>query len=365
MSIAAISARTVRVPLERPVRTSNLVIDAREFVIAEVRADGGAVGYGFGFTRDGLVAATIEHNLAPLLLGTDPLLNEHAWASMYGATRYLGRRGVVMRAISAVDIALWDLKGKLLGVPVWRLLGGHKRRVPAYVAGGYYGSATDPADVEREFRGYRDAGYRGAKLNLGGVARELDLERVAAARTGLGSEPSLAVDFNGVLTSASAAMRWARDLEAFDIAFLEEPFSMDDRRSIRGLARRSTVPVAMGEDESGRWAFAELLDLDAVDVLRHDATLVGGISEWTKVAGLALAHRLELFPHWFPEIHVHMAAAYPDCRGVEFIAPESGVMNLHQLLRAPLGHADGHTEPPDEPGLGIAWDWDAIDAATT
>lgn len=365
MSIVAVRARTVRVPLERPIRTSNLTIEAREFVIAEVHDDGGAVGYGFGFTRDGLVAATIEHNLGPLLVGGDPLLNEWAWATMFESTRYLGRRGLMMRAISAVDIALWDLKGKLLDAPVWRLLGGHRSRVPAFVAGGYYGPATTPGDVAAEFARYRDAGYRGAKLNLGGVSRALDLERVAAARAALGPEVGLAVDFNGALTSVTEAVRWSHDLAPFDIAFIEEPFLMDDRRSLRSLASRLAIPVAIGEDESGRWAFAELLDLGVADILRHDATLVGGISEWAKVAGLALAHRVELFPHWFPEIHVHVAAAFPGCRGVEFIAPESGVMNLHRLLRAPLEPVDGEVEAPRASGLGIDWNWDAVQAATT
>jgi D-arabinonate dehydratase len=364
MIIEHVRARTVRVPLDRPVETSDLVIDAREFVIVDVHATGGLVGRGFGFTRDGLVAATVERNLAPLLVGEDARLTERLWERMWRATRYLGRRGLLMRAISAVDIALWDLKAQAAGLPLWSLLGGYRERVPAYVAGGYYGPATHPDDVEAEFRGYRDAGYRGAKINVGGLPLAHDVERVAAARAGLGRGPGLAVDFNGALTSAREGVAWAEALAPYGIDFLEEPFLMDDLPALRTFRGQSPIAVAMGEDESGRWAFAELVRLEALDVVRHDATLVGGISEWTKVAGLALAHRLTLFPHWFPEIHVHLAAAYPGCRGVELIAPESGIMNLDRLIANPCTIVDGHVAAPTAPGLGIAWDADAVDRYT-
>ncbi len=361
--IEQVRARTVRVPLPRPVRTSDLVIDAREFVLVEVHA-GGHVGTGFGFTRDGLVAETVDRNLAPLLLGEDARWTERHWERIWRATRYLGRRGLLMRAISAVDIALWDLKAQAAGLPLWTLLGGYRDRVPAYVAGGYYGPATDPDDVEREFRGYRDAGYQGAKINVGGLPLARDVERVAAARSGLGPGPGLAVDFNGALSSSREGVAWALALEPYGIDFLEEPFLMDDLPALRGFRARSPIDVAMGEDESGRWAFAELMRIEALDVVRHDATLVGGISEWTKVAGMALAHRLTLFPHWFPEIHVHLAAAFPSCRGVELIAPESGIMNLDALITNPCTIVDGHVAAPTLPGLGIVWNRDAVEAHT-
>lgn len=363
MIIERVLARTVRVPLARPVRTSDLSIDAREFVLVDVHA-GGLVGTGFGFTRDGLVAETVDRNLAPLLLGEDARLTERHWERMWRATRYLGRRGLLMRAISAVDIALWDLKAQAAGLPLWTLLGGYRDRVPAYVAGGYYGPATDPEAVEAEFRGYRDAGYQGAKINVGGLPLERDVERVAAARSGLGATPGLAVDFNGALTSAREALAWARALEPFAIDFVEEPFLMDDLPALRGFRARSPIAVAMGEDESGRWAFADLMRIEALDIVRHDATLVGGVSEWVKVAATALAHRLTLFPHWFPEIHVHLAAAFPGCRGVELIDAASGVMNLNVLVTNPCTLVDGHVAAPTRPGLGVVWDRDAVEAHT-
>lgn len=365
MIIESVVARTLRLPLERPVRTSNLVIEHREFVLVEVRPrqTDDLRGYGFGFTRGGLVAETINQTLRPLLEGRDAGAIQARWHDMYMGTRYLGRKGLLMRAISAIDIALWDLKGKALGAPLWSMLGGSSDPVPAFVAGGYYGPGSDPRAIREEFARYRDAGFRGAKLNVGGLALEADLERVAAARDALGDAPALMVDFNGSLHDAKAGLRWAEGLAPFRPTFVEEPFLMDDLPALREFYRRCDLPVALGEDESGRWAFAELMQPRTLDLLRHDATLVGGISEWLKVAGLGLANRIDLFPHWFPEVHVHLAAAFPESMGVELIAPEAGIMNFHELVRNPVSQVGGLAEVPDGPGLGIEWDRDAIEHA--
>ena len=364
MLIEDVRARTIRLPLERPIRTSDLEITAREFVLVEIAVSGGEVGRGFGFTRDGPVAAVVEDNLAPLLIGQDARLTEACWQRMYTGTRYLGRKGLLMRAISVVDIALWDAKAKSLGAPLWMLLGGARNEIPAYVAGGYYRDGHGPKEIEREFAGYRAAGYAGAKLNVGGRDMAEDLERVAAARRGLGPDAELAVDFNGALRDARTALAWAEALTGYGVSQLEEPFLMDDATSWRGFAARSPIAVAMGEDESGRWAFADLVEHGAMDVVRHDATLVGGISEWGKVAGLALSHNLRLFPHWFPEVHLHLAAAYPSCMGVEVVAPDSGVMDVHRLIRNPVSPSRGRVPLPEEPGLGIDWNWETIEACT-
>jgi L-alanine-DL-glutamate epimerase-like enolase superfamily enzyme len=364
VNIEQVRARTVRLPLERPIHTSNLTIDHREYVLVEVVAEGGLRGCGFGFTRDGLVAQSVERNLAPLLIGADARLTERLWERMVAATRYLGRRGLMMRAISAVDIALWDLKGRALGQPLWTLLGGYRERVPAFAAGGYYGPSTDPEAVREEFGGYRSAGFRGAKINLGGLGVADDMARVEAARDGLGSDRLLAVDFNGSLDTARDALAWADRLTEFGVAFIEEPFLMDNLPALRAFARRSPIDVAVGEDESGRWAFAELIRARSLDILRHDATLVGGVTEWMRVAALGLANRLRLFPHWFPEIHIHMAAALPDCLGVELVTPESKLMNFHRLVHNPVFQQGGEVLAPSGPGLGIDWNWELIEEAT-
>lgn len=361
MRIARVDARTVRIPLEQPIRTADLRIDAREFVLVDVHLDDGTVGRGFGLTRDGLVAATITKNLAPLLIGRDARFGERIWADLYEATRYLGRKGLLMRAISALDVALWDAKAKHLGLPVWVLLGGYADRIHVHVAGGYY---RPDEDLEREFAGYREAGYVGAKLNVGGRTLQEDVARATAARRGWGDDAPLTADFNGAMRDARTALRWAHALADVGVTAIEEPFRMDDAPSWRGFRHRSPVPVAMGEDDAGRWSFANWIADDAVDVLRHDATLVGGISEWMKVAGLALAHRIPIFPHWFPDVHVHLAAAVPDCVGIEVVDHASGIMDVHRIIDDPVGPAPGGLAPPETPGLGIRWNREAVEQWT-
>ena len=364
MIIDNVRAFTLRLPLEKPVRTSNMVIDNREYVLVEVSA-GGVKGYGFGFTRDGLIAESIEKNLAPLLLGQNAWLSESLWSQMYLGTRYLGRKGLLMRAISAVDIALWDLKGKSLGVPLWKLLGGAREQVPTFVAGGYYRGDDSPKALEDEFRRYRDQGFKGAKVNLGGAERMGDdLARLESVRSGFGDECELMVDFNGALSSAKEALIWAEELAGFDIAFIEEPFLMDNLPAMREFYPQSRIPVAIGEDESGRWAFRELLDQRVLDILRHDATLSGGISEWVKIAHLGLAHGVTVFPHWFPEVHIHLSAAFPEARGVELISPESGLMNFHRLVCNPVENLGGFAQAPEDPGLGLEWNWEEVERFT-
>lgn len=363
MQIVEVRARTVRYPLERPIRTADLVIDAREFVVVDVVTDDGTTGRGYGFTRGGLVAASIDRHLAPLLVGTDPHLVEDAADRMTVATRYLGRRGLMVRAISATEIALWDLKAKSMGAPVWALLGGARRTVDVHVAGGYYRDDDGLDDLAAEFARYRDAGYAGAKMNVGGLPLDDDLRRVAAARRGFGDGP-LAVDVNGAFRDARTALRWAEALRDEGVSTIEEPFLMDDVTSWHGFRTRSPLAVSMGEDESGLSAFRALIEGDAMDVVRADATLAGGIGTAVRVAALASARGLRTFPHWFPEVHRHLACALPGVLGVEVVDARSGVMDVHRIISQPAVGTGGVLHAPDDPGLGIAWDEEAIERWT-
>lgn len=363
MIIKEVRAYTLKIPLEQTIYIGNLVIRHRDYVFVEIETDDGLKGHGFGFARDGRVSDCVTTNLRPLLIGREALLVERIWDDLYRSTRYLGRKGMMMRAISAVDIALWDLKGKKAGLPIWAMLGGMSRQVPAYVAGGYYRDGDGLEAIDREYAAYRDAGYHGAKMKVGAASFRDDLQRVERARKALGDRIALMVDFNGVLQTAKEALRFAERLKPYDIAFIEEPFLMDNLPAMREFRAATAIPVAIGEDESGRWAFRELLQQETLDILRHDATLVGGISEWVKVTHLGLAYGKPIYPHWFPEVHIHLAAAFPDCMGVELIPPESRIMNFHRLVRNPVTQKDGYAEAPEEPGLGLDWNWDVIESS--
>ncbi|MFD0715582.1 mandelate racemase/muconate lactonizing enzyme family protein [Paenibacillus sp. GCM10027626] len=363
MLITEVRAWTLNLPLEREIYIGNLRIRERDYVFVEIETDNGLKGHGFGFARGGNVSDCVTANLRPLLVGQDATLTEKLWEEMYLQTRYLGRKGMMMRAISAVDIALWDLKGQKTGLPLWKLLGGMSRKVPAYAAGGYYREGEGLRELREEYARYRDAGFRGVKMKVGAASFAEDLKRIETARETIGRDIRLMVDFNGVLVSSKQALRMAEELKPYEIYFIEEPFLMDNLEAMREFRAASSIPVAIGEDESGRWAFKELLAQKTLDILRHDATLVGGISEWIKVGHLGLAHQIPLYPHWFPEVHIHLAAAMPGCLGVEIIPPETGIMNFHKLVLQPVAQKDGYALAPEEPGLGIRWDWGAIEAA--
>jgi len=359
--ITDVQAFKVVLPLARPLHLGSLKIDKRDYAFVRIRTADGKQGTGFGFNRDGLVPEAIVRHLKPLLLGEEALHTERLWERMYRGTRFHGRRGLLMRAISAVDIALWDLKGQYAGMPLWQLLGGYAAEVPAYVAGGYYRADANTDTLRREYADYREQGYRGAKIMVGGATLAEDVRRVAAAREGIGEELPLMVDFNGALSSAKQALAAMEAFAPYQPAFVEEPFLMDNRAALRGFCDRTNVPVAVGEDESGRWAFRELIGEGLVDVLRHDATLVGGISEWIKVTMTGLSHEIPFYPHWFPEVHIHMAAAFPQGWGVELIPASSGIMGFDKLLDNPVELKAGVAHAPDEPGLGLRWNEEALE----
>lgn len=354
---------TLSLPLDNPIYTSNLTIKQRDYVFVEIETESGLKGHGYGFSRDGLISESILRNLRPLLIGQDAHYIEKLWEEMYTKTRYLGRKGMMMRAISAVDIALWDLKGKAAQLPLWKLIGGYDNKIKAYVAGGYYRKNQTIDELRHEFSHYREQQFQGAKINVGGLPLKEDLIRIQAVRSVLGDDMELMVDFNGALPSPKYAAMFVRFLEPYRIHFLEEPFLMDNMAAMRELRASSSIPIAIGEDESGRWSFKQLMAEQCLDIVRHDATLVGGISEWIKVAHLAQAFQLPIFAHWFPEIHIHLAAAFPNCSGVELITPESGTMNFHQLIHNPVQQHNGYALAPEEPGLGIHWNWEKINEA--
>lgn len=362
MKITAVEARTVVIPLDQPVRMAGLTVSERDFTLVRIEAEGCATGVGYTLSRGADVAAVVERHLAPLLVGEDALLTERLWERMYRGTLFLGRKGLLMRALSAVDIALWDLKGKAAGMPLYQLLGGYRNRLPAFVAGGYYREGQGPRELAAEIRSYVDAGFSAVKLMVGAATPDEDEARTAAAREAAGPNVKLMVDVNGGWREVKPALRLARRLEEYDLEFIEEPFPPDQLPAMADFRAAVGTPVAVGEFESGRWAFREMLERRAADILRPDATLVGGISEWLKVAALAAAWDVPLVPHYFPDVHAHLAAAVPPAAMVEVMVPPYDTVQFNRLLRNPLRIAGGCVEVPDRPGLGLEIDWEVVES---
>jgi L-alanine-DL-glutamate epimerase-like enolase superfamily enzyme len=363
-TIADVRAVALSVPLARPTRIATRTVLAREFVLVWVEGDDGlrGVGYTYAGTVGGrLVRDAVRDCLRPLLVGEDPDLIERHWAAMYQDSLLIGRRGALLRAISAVDTALWDRLGRVAGLPLYRLLGAHRERVACYASGGYYREGEDPvAAVGAEMERYVALGFRDAKIKVGGAALDVDVARVRAARGALGASGRLALDANNAYRSVSEALRAARAFEPYDPWWFEEPLSPDAVAGHAALARQLDMPVATGEIHQTRWEFRDLLEREAADILQPDAGVLGGVSEWMRVARAAQVFDVPVAPHWHADLHVHLAAAAPNCLTVEWFRLEEDIYNFERLLAERLRPQNGMISLPRRPGLGLVLDEDAV-----
>lgn len=366
MKITGVRSAVVSVPLREPTAFAHTVVTAREYVIAWVETDEGIGGTGFtvGGRYPGdaeLVHTAIQRSLKPLLLGENPYLVEQLWDRMFRTTLLTGRRGALIRAISALDIALWDLIARAAGRPLYQLLGGFRDEVPAYASGGYYREGKGLDGLAREMGRYVELGFTAIKMKIGRLDPRDDAERVRVARETIGPKVRLAVDANNAWPDAATAIRAARMLEPYDIWWLEEPVMPDNLPASAEIAAALDVPVATGEIEATRWGFRDLMAQRAADILQPDATVVGGISEWMKIAHMAAGWDLPIAPHWVANIHVHLVAAIPNGLTVEYFLPEQDVLNFERLVREPLQVKDGMIRVPQRPGHGIEFDEEAVE----
>lgn len=359
MKIRSVRAITVDVPLTRPIIMGPIRYDSREYVIVEVMTDEGLSGIGFGMTRNAPVAPIVERNIEPLLVGEDPRDTERLWHRLYDANLIIGQRGIFMRALSAVDIALWDLKAKALGAPLWRLLGGYRTRVPAQVAGGYPADDVTLDDLASEVADYAARGFRYVKIAAGKL--EEDTKRLRAARAA-GPTLRLSYDAHWAWRELLEVLPVVRGWEDLGLDSLEDPFPADLSRLMTHLRAATRIPLALGEDYVGRWAFGDLLRSGLADIVRVDATTMGGISEVVKVIAMASAYGLPVSPHVFPEIHVHLGAAFGNVRTVEMTDPARGYETLFRLFSTWVCLEGGEFVAPETPGLGVDLDWKAVDA---
>lgn len=358
--IVSVRAVAVNLPLRRPVAFSTRRLTSREFVLVRIETADGIEGVGYTYGGR-LIATAVEANLASRLLGQPAGAIEALWRSMYQETLLLGRRGAVVRAISAVDIALWDILGKRASLPLYRLLGGERSRVPAYFSGGYHRKGEMIDDIAAEAGRAVAAGYDAMKIKVGLAPLRQDLDRIRVVREVLGPDRRLALDANNAWPTAADALPVIRAMEAYSPWWIEEPLSPDDVAGHARLVADLLTPVATGEIEATRWGFLALIEAKAADILQPDACVVGGVTEWIKVAHLAAAHGIALAPHWNADIHAHLAAATPNCSVVEYFDVEEDVYNFDLVLAEHLTVTDGWITVPDRPGVGLVLDEAAVD----
>ena len=360
--IDSISVATARIPLENVTSFATRTVSARDYGIVKVRA-GGFEGIGFcyaGSTGGTLVAQAVEQLLAPLLLGRDSLLVEGLWQRMFQETLLHGRAGSVMRAISILDCGLWDLNARAARLPLYKYLGAAlDESVPAYASGGYYLPGKTPKKLGAEMAGYVKIGIQAVKMKVGRLSPKEEADRVRAAREAIGPEVELMLDANNAWHDLPTAMRYVERFEPFDPYWIEEPFFPDDIDNHARLAKLTRMAVATGEIGTGRWHFKEILDKGAARILQTDALVCGGITEWKKIAATAASYGVTVCPHWFHDLHVHLVAATPNARYVEFF-PDDQVLNFRRLVDTQLAHRNGALLLPKTPGLGFRLDEKAV-----
>ena len=357
-TIESIAVATVRVPLDSVTSFATRTVSARDYGLVKVRA-GGVEGIGFcyaGSSGGTLVAQGVEHLLAPLLLGRESLLVEGLWQRMFEETVLQGRAGSVMRAISILDCALWDLNSRASKLPLYKYLGAAvEGSVPAYASGGYYLAGKTPKKLGEEMAGYVKTGFRAVKMKVGRLSPREEEARVRAARDAIGPDVELMLDANNAWRDLPTAMRYMERFELYDPYWIEEPFFPDDIDNHARLAKLTRVTVATGEIGTGRWHFKEILDKGAAQILQTDALVCGGISEWRKIAATAASYGVTVSPHWFHDLHAHLVAATSNARYVEFF-PDDQVLNFRRLINRQLVVERGRLVLPASPGLGFEFD---------
>jgi len=361
--IASVTFCAARVPLDQVTSFSNRTVSERHYGLVKVRSDDGVEGIGFcyvGSAGGGIFSAAVAELLAPLLIGKDSYGIEGLWSAMYQESLLQGRYGTVMRALSALDTALWDMNARSVSLPLHKYLGAvHLESVPAYASGGYYLDGKTPAMLGREMASYVEKGFRAVKMKTGRLSPQDEEARLKAARDAIGPDVELMMDCNNGWLDTTQAMQYIRRFEPYDPYFIEEPFGPDDIESHAKLAKLTRIPVATAEIGYGRWYHKELLDKGAAAILQTDALVCGGITEWKRIAATAASYGVVMCPHWFHDVHAPLVAATPNARYVEFFWNDQ-VLNFRRLIDRQLEHKDGRVVLHQTPGLGFGFDEKAV-----
>jgi L-alanine-DL-glutamate epimerase-like enolase superfamily enzyme len=362
--IATVEARTVAVPLDAPTAFATRQIHGRHYTLVRVRDTDGGQGIGFcyaGNVGGELVTEAIRGLLAPSVRGDDSWRVRGIWDDLYRETLLHGRAGSVMRALSALDVALWDLNARAVGMPLWRYLGATcANTVPAYASGGYYLDGKSPDDLAAEMKSYVALGFSAVKIKIGRGDPKHDEQRLAAVREAVGPDVLVMLDANNAWRDLPTALRCLRELEPYDPYWIEEPFGPDDIANHARLRRETPITVATGEIEQGLWRHKTLLDAEATAILQTDAAVCGGITEFQRIAATADSYGVTMAPHWFHDLHVHLVASTANAQFVEFF-PDDKVFNFRKLIDTQLAIApSGGLDLPTRPGLGFDFVEDAL-----
>jgi L-alanine-DL-glutamate epimerase-like enolase superfamily enzyme len=330
---------------------------SQETPIVTITDADGAVGTGYSYTigtGGSSVMRLLSDHLAPRLIGRDADMIEAIWHELEFATHATTIGAITAIALAAIDTALWDLRAKKQGLPLWQLAGGAKDRCPLYTTEGGWLHIGTEALVDDALAA-KAKGFRGSKVKIGKPHGSEDLARLSAVRQAVGDSYEIMTDCNQGF-SVDEAIRRAQRLRELDLAWIEEPLPADDIDGHVRLSNSTATPIAIGESLYSIRHFREYMQKGACSIVQVDVGRIGGITPWLKVAHAAEAFDIPVCPHFLMELHVSLTCAIQNGRYVEYIP------QLDELTGRKMRIENGHALAPDEPGIGIDWDWDAVRA---
>ncbi len=356
MKISKLYVDTFKIPLNEPVKAYAAgIMKAFDLVICKIVNDDGIEGIGYITVHENqgcAISSIIKNSFQNLLLNKDPRFIENLWQIMWRNVHYAGRGAPVTFAIAAVDVALWDLKGKLYNCPLWSLLGGSKKKILCYA--GNIDLNFSKEKLLSEADKCLDIGFKAIKMRLGRDNLKEDLDRIEAMRNHLSDNISLMADANEAWRVDQAIIAF-KEIEKFNLVWIEEPIQPDDFDGYRLLRSLGKVPIAAGENLHILSEFKTLINMGGVDFVEPDLTTCGGITPFMKIAKFAEICNLPIVSHGVHELHIHLLAACSNSSFMEFHA-----WRLDDFITGKLKVVDGYSPIPETPGHGIKFDWDKL-----